>query len=62
MFYLFPEQAVFQECLQAIQNRENIGYYVAEQVMFMGSWIRHSTQYPRYQLRLFRKDMAAPPA
>ena len=47
---------LFQECLQAMENRENIGYYVAERVMFMGSWIRHSTQYPRYQLRLFRKD------
>lgn len=47
---------LFQECLQAIQTQEYIGYYVAERVMFMGSWIRHSTQYPRYQMRLFRKD------
>jgi hypothetical protein len=23
--------------------------------MFMGTWIRHSTQYPRYQLRLLKK-------
>ncbi|HEY9301749.1 MAG TPA: glycosyltransferase family 2 protein [Phormidium sp.] len=47
---------LFQECLQAIQSQEYIGYYVAERVMFMGSWIRRSTQYPRYQMRLFRKD------
>lgn len=47
---------LFQECLQAMQNPENLGYYVAERVIFMGHWIRHSTQYPRYQLRLFRKD------
>ena len=47
---------LFQECLQAMEKQTSIGYYVAERVMFMGSWIRHSTQYPRYQLRLFRKD------
>lgn len=47
---------LFQECLQATQSQEYIGYYVAERVMFLGSWIRRSTQYPRYQMRLFRKD------
>lgn len=47
---------LFQECLEAIQSQDYIGYYVAEQVMFMGQWIRRSTQYPRYQMRLFRKD------
>ena len=47
---------LFQECLAAINAQEHIGYYVAERVMFMGRWIRRSTQYPRYQLRLFRKD------
>lgn len=47
---------LFQECLKAMQSDEYIGYYVAERVMFMGRWIRHSTQYPRYQMRLFRKD------
>lgn len=46
--------ALFQECLQAIQSDRYVGYYVAERVMFMGSWIRRSTQYPRYQLRLLR--------
>lgn len=45
---------LFQECLQAIQTDDHVGYYVAERVMFMGRWIRHSTQYPRYQLRLLR--------
>ncbi|HEY9851635.1 MAG TPA: glycosyltransferase family 2 protein [Leptolyngbyaceae cyanobacterium] len=47
---------LFNECLQAIQNLNYIGYYVAERVMFMGKWIRRSTQYPRYQLRLLRKN------
>jgi glycosyltransferase involved in cell wall biosynthesis len=45
---------LFQECLQAIQSDQHVGYYAAEQVMFMGTWIRRSTQYPRYQLRLLR--------
>ena len=47
---------LFAECLAAIQNSKYIGYYVAERVMFMNRWIRHSTQYPRYQMRLFCKD------
>jgi glycosyltransferase involved in cell wall biosynthesis len=47
--------ALFAECVQASLSGEHIGYYVAERVMFMGQWIRHSTQYPRYQMRLFDK-------
>ncbi|MBE9011186.1 glycosyltransferase family 2 protein [Pseudanabaenaceae cyanobacterium LEGE 13415] len=47
---------LFQECLDTIQTAEHAGYYVAERVMFMGKWIRHSTQYPRYQLRLFQRE------
>lgn len=46
---------LFAECVVASQSQEAIGYYVAEQVIFMGRWIRHSTQYPRYQMRLFEK-------
>ncbi|MDX2215035.1 MAG: glycosyltransferase family 2 protein [Oculatellaceae cyanobacterium bins.114] len=46
---------LFQECLRAIQSDQHVGYYVAERVMFMGTWIRRSTQYPRYQLRLLRQ-------
>lgn len=46
---------LFQECLEAIQRQDVIGYYVAERVMFLGTWIRRSTQYPRYQMRLFQK-------
>ncbi|MBD2358175.1 glycosyltransferase family 2 protein [Tolypothrix sp. FACHB-123] len=45
---------LFAECEQAIQQSDYIGYYVAERVMFMNHWIRYSTQYPRYQMRLFR--------
>ncbi|MDY6936795.1 MAG: glycosyltransferase family 2 protein [Cyanobacteriota bacterium] len=47
---------LFQECLEAMKSDRYIGYYVAERVMFMDRWIRHATQYPRYQLRLFDKE------
>ncbi|MEL6230201.1 MAG: glycosyltransferase family 2 protein [Cyanobacteria bacterium J06627_3] len=46
--------ALFAECVQAAQQSAHVGYYAAERVMFMGRWIRHSTQYPRYQLRLLQ--------
>ncbi|HEY9647907.1 MAG TPA: glycosyltransferase family 2 protein [Chroococcidiopsis sp.] len=46
--------ALFQECLRSIRSDRYVGYYAAERVMFMGQWIRRSTQYPRYQLRLLR--------
>jgi glycosyltransferase involved in cell wall biosynthesis len=46
---------LFAECVAASQKEEAIGYYVAERVMFMEKWIRYSTQYPRYQMRLFEK-------
>jgi glycosyltransferase involved in cell wall biosynthesis len=46
---------LFQECLETIRNPPHIGYFVAERVMFMGTWIKRSTQYPRYQMRLFDK-------
>lgn len=49
-------QDLFAECLEAIKTSKYVGYYVAERVLFMGTWIRHSTQYPRYQMRLFCKD------
>jgi glycosyltransferase involved in cell wall biosynthesis len=45
---------LFQECCDTIQNAEHVGYYVAERVMFMDRWIKHSTQFPRYQLRLLQ--------
>ena len=46
---------LFAECIEATKSQKAIGYYVAEKVIFMGKWIRYSTQYPRYQMRLFQK-------
>ncbi len=47
---------LFQECLMTVTNPHHDGYFAAERVMFMGTWIKHSTQYPRYQMRLFNKQ------
>lgn len=46
---------LFQECWEAAQTSEHVGYYVAERVLFMDRWIKHSTQFPRYQLRLLKR-------
>ena len=47
--------ALFEACLAAAAEATAVGYYVAERVMFMGTWIRRSTQFPRYQLRLLKR-------
>ncbi len=47
---------LFKECLEAINTDKYVGYYVPEKMMFLGKWIRYSSQYPRHQMRLFRKD------
>ncbi|HYD00545.1 MAG TPA: glycosyltransferase family 2 protein [Phycisphaerales bacterium] len=31
------------------------GYYIANQMVLMGSWIRYASGYPAYQMRLFHK-------
>ncbi|MGB5975227.1 MAG: glycosyltransferase family 2 protein [Nodosilinea sp.] len=46
---------LFAECLEVIAKGDKAGYYAAERVMFMGRWIRRSTQFPRYQLRLLQR-------
>ncbi len=51
-----------QECREAViaaqadPEHSPVGFFAAERVMFMGSWIRHSTQYPRYQMRLLNRE------
>ena len=47
---------LFAECRAAIASGNHAGYYVAERVMFMNQWIKRSTPYPRYQLRLLDKQ------
>lgn len=33
-----------------------LGYYLPRKTFFMGRWIKHTTWYPDWQLRLFRKS------
>ncbi len=47
---------LFNECRKTVANPKHGGYFAAERVMFMGTWIKYSTQYPRYQMRLFDKQ------
>jgi glycosyltransferase involved in cell wall biosynthesis len=47
--------ALYAECVAAAASNQHAGYYAAERVMFMNCWIKRSTQYPRYQLRLLDK-------
>lgn len=47
---------LYQECLSTSETPKHDGYFVAERVMFMGTWIKRSTQYPRYQMRLLHKE------
>ncbi|HZW06535.1 MAG TPA: glycosyltransferase family 2 protein [Phycisphaerales bacterium] len=36
-------------------NPSEAGYYLANQMVLMGSWIRYASGYPAYQMRLFHK-------
>lgn len=36
-------------------NPAEAGFYVANQMIFMGSWIKRASGYPAYQMRLFHK-------
>ncbi|MDO1449804.1 glycosyltransferase family 2 protein [Rhodocytophaga aerolata] len=37
-------------------NPSHSGYYIKRRMYFLGKWIRHGGYYPRYLLKLFRKD------
>lgn len=48
--------ALAAEVAGVIENpqAENVGYYVANRLMLGGRWLRYASNYPAYQLRLFR--------
>lgn len=37
-------------------NPSEAGFFIANQMVLMGSWIRHASGYPAYQMRLFHKS------
>ena len=38
------------------EEHRSDGYYIPRTALFMGRWIRHTTWYPDFQLRLFRRS------
>ncbi len=46
--------ALRDECGEAIASGEHSAYFVANRLIFMGRWIRHSSQYPYPQVRLVK--------
>ncbi len=42
------------ECEQAIRADKHSAYFVANRIIFLGRWIRHSSQYPYHQVRLVK--------
>lgn len=46
------------ECEEAITKNERSAYFVANRIIFLGRWIKHSSQYPYYQVRLVKTGEA----
>lgn len=42
------------ECERVIERDERSAYFVPNRIMFLGKWIKHSTQYPYPQVRLLK--------
>lgn len=42
------------ECERVIERNEHSAYFVPNRIMFLGKWIKHSTQYPYPQVRLLK--------
>ena len=42
------------ECDELITKDEKSAYYVANKMMLMGKWIKHSSQFPVYQMRFHK--------
>jgi glycosyltransferase involved in cell wall biosynthesis len=51
----FTPELVREMAATLSANPAEAGYYVANQMIFMGSWIKRASGYPAYQMRLFHK-------
>lgn len=47
-------EALREECEQVIEKDECSAYFVANRLMFLGRWIKRSSQYPYHQVRLVK--------
>jgi glycosyltransferase involved in cell wall biosynthesis len=50
--------ALRRECDEVITKDEHSAYFVANRIIFLGRWIKHSSQYPYHQVRLVKRDEA----
>ncbi|MBN2366327.1 MAG: glycosyltransferase family 2 protein [Calditrichaeota bacterium] len=60
IFYLDPDERIpeqlAEEILARIQNpQDNMAFYVNRRNHYFGKWLRHGSQYPDRQLRLFKR-------
>jgi glycosyltransferase involved in cell wall biosynthesis len=51
-------EALRLECEQVIAKDEHSAYFVANRIIFLGRWIKHSSQYPYHQVRLVKRGEA----
>jgi glycosyltransferase involved in cell wall biosynthesis len=58
VFHLDADERFNEElrvvCERAIEREEHSAYFVPNRIMFLGKWIRYSTQYPYPQVRLLK--------
>ncbi len=59
ILFLDADERITAKCAAAIMSAVKspgrmVGYYLCNRYMFMGTWIRHSSLYPSWQLRLLK--------
>jgi glycosyltransferase involved in cell wall biosynthesis len=47
-------EALRAECESVIREDRHSAYFVANRIIFLGRWIKHSSQYPYHQVRLIK--------
>ena len=51
-------EALRMECEDVTAKDECSAYFVANRIIFLGCWIKHSSQYPYHQVRLVKRGEA----
>jgi glycosyltransferase involved in cell wall biosynthesis len=51
-------EALRRECEEVIAKDGHSAYFVANRIIFLGRWIKHSSQYPYHQVRLVKRGEA----
>ena len=65
VFYLDPDERLpdllVKEIEKVLENKEITAYFLNRRNHYFGHWLRHGSQYPDTQLRLFRRGSASFP-